>query len=345
MSASPLVSVIVLFDRGRFEPCLASLLAQEGVEFEIIAVAPDEITALAAPRNERVIALTIGNRNPAFRRNAAAGRARGRYLAFIDDDASAPPGWLHHAVSFLERNPVYAGVGGPNLCPEDAGVRERISDMLLTAPLIGGGSRAYRGGGLAGPARPGEVHLVNFMVRRDWFDRVNGFNEEMGYGAEDTEFLHLAGRFGARFMFDPSLTVHHCRRPFGFAYFQQRFRLRRQSALLSLAYPGVYLSNPAFVAAVLAPFMLLALFFLWPFWRSGAGIVLLVLAYALLTVSLSSRSWRKRPVLLVIAPFAFFLHHLVYECGLWWGFLGAVLTGPRRARRKLRRKVDSCGMQ
>jgi GT2 family glycosyltransferase len=328
--AAPDVSVIALFDRGGFEPCLPSLLAQTGVEFEVLAVVGDEAAAARVPRHERVIVVPVSNRNPALRRNAAAAKAQGRVLAFIDDDASAPPDWLTRGLAFLDRHPDDAGVGGPNLCPVDASLRELLTEMVLVAPLIGAGSRAYRGGGESAPARPGELHLVNLMVRRDWFDRVDGFNEALGYGGEDTEFIHQAARRGGRFTFDPELAVRHCRRPFGPAYFRQRFRLRRQSARLFLAYPKVYAGNLSFAAAALALPAAAALLILVWLAESAALLLLFVALYVLATIVLSSAAWRRRPILLALAPPAFFLHHLFNLAGLWVGFTEAVLSRSRR---------------
>lgn len=338
MSGGPEVSVIAIFDRGEFEPCMSSLLEQEEVNFEIIAVVSEKMSGMSGwghplPSGDRVRLLAVSDRNPARRRNLAAAEAGGGYLAFIDDDATAPPDWLKKGVEFLEDNPDVAGVGGPNLIPEDAGFRERVTDMVLTTPLIGGGSRAYRGGGTLAPARPGEVHLVNFILRKEWFDKVGGFNEAMGYGAEDTEFLYIAGKLGAAFMFDPSLIVSHRRRPFGPSYFSQRFRLRAQSARLFAAYPGVYIKNLSFIAAILALPALALSFALVPFFRSGLGLLALSGTYAALTIVLSFGSWMKMPALVLIAPVAFFLHHLVYLAGLWRGIPGAMITGAGRVRR------------
>jgi len=344
MSDKPLVSVIVLFDRGEFEPCLSSLLAQEGVEFEIVAVVSDEEDAAKIQSSDRIRVLTIKKRNPAFRRNSAATRANGKYLAFIDDDATAPPDWLKKGVEYLENNSVYTGIGGPNLCPVDTGFRELITEMVLTAPLIGAGSRAYRGGGAMAPARPGEVHLVNFIVRRDGFDRVNGLNEEMGYGGEDTEFLYMVTKLGGNIIFDPNLFVYHRRRPFGLSYFRQRFWLRRQSARLSIAYPGVYIKNLGFIIAVFSLPVAIVSFQLCPFLKSVSGILFVVLSYIVLMVIFSFKVWRRHPVLVTVAPVSFLFHHAVYIAGLWWGLLEALFTGPWRVRRKIRRSVDSCSI-
>jgi len=344
MGDGPLASAIVIFGRGSIEPCLPSLLDQKGVKFEIVAVAPDDHTASLLPDNELIKPVIAPDRNPAMRRNLAATRSTGRYLAFIDDDATAPQGWLAKAVRFLEMNPVYAGVGGPNLVPGDASARELVTDMVLTAPLVGAGSRAYRGGGRRRDARPGELHLVNLVVRRDWFERIGGFNEQLGYGAEDTEFIYSAARLGGKFMFGPDLFVYHRRRAFGPAYFKQRFKLRMKSAELFIARPGVYAKNMSFWTALLGPPALLALLILAPGGREAPVVSALALLYLASALALPWRSIIRRPWLALTAPPAFALHHAVNLAGLWTGILWSLLRGPWRVRRRIKRKMDSCSI-
>ncbi|MFO8056745.1 MAG: glycosyltransferase family 2 protein [bacterium] len=346
---SPLVSVIVLFDRGGFEPCLSSLLCQTGVGFEIIAVIGadegDEVegsltldgSSGEVARDPRLHPLSVKDRNPALRRNLAACEARGRYLAFIDDDAFAPPEWLDRGISFLEAHPVYAGIGGPNLRPEDSTGLELLTDLVLTTPLLGAGSRAYRGGGSRAPAKPGEIHLVNFMVRKDAFDSVGGFNEALGYGGEDTEFLYLASKQGESFLFDPDLFVFHKRRPFGMPYLTQRFRLRRQSGRLFAARPGIYSRSMSFWAALAGPPMVLALVVLFMAQGSWCLLGLLVLLYVVSCMALSALSKRPKALHVLFSPAALFVHHLVNVCGLWLGLVEAWARG--RAGIKPRRKV------
>ncbi len=346
----PLVSVIVLFDRAEFEPCLSSLLCQAGVEFEIIAVVPGEWGEEAGVEgaltisstgekawDQRLRPLVVEDRNPARRRNLAAKEARGKYLAFIDDDAFAPPEWLERGVAFLESHPVYAGVGGPNLRPEDSTGPELLTDMVLTTPLMGAGSRAYRGGGKLSASKPGELHLVNFLVRRDSFESIGGFNEELGYGGEDTEFLHLASRKGLVFVFAPDLYVFHKRRPFGIAYLGQRFRLRLQSGRLFSVHPGVYSRSASFWIALAGPLALLALLAYIIAERDLFALGLIVAAYVIASVSLAAFSRKPRGTHVLISPAALFAHHLVNLAGFWTGIVRSALNS--RDRQRVRQRV------
>ncbi len=354
---SPVASIIVIFDRGELEPCLSSLLAQEGVDLEIIAVVGDEEQAAHLPGSPLLRPLVVEDRNPAFRRNLAATRAKGEYLAFIDDDAHAPPGWLVRGVSYLERNGIFAGVGGPNLIPPGSPFLERLTDMLLCSRLIGGGSRAYRGGGSLLEARIGEVHLVNFIARRDWFDRVGGLNEALGYGGEDSEYIFMAKKLGARFTFDPGLMVFHKRRPFGPAYFAQRFNLRKQSAKLFVVHPRMYAGNAGFLLALAAPLPAVALAAHIGARLGTAGIVGLAAACLVPLLGLAALETLRRgdgpdgEVSLagrltagaVLVP-AYAVHVAVNLAGLWWGLLGALIAGPRKLRRRLKRSLETCGL-
>jgi GT2 family glycosyltransferase len=204
--------------------------------------------------------------------------------------------------------------------------------MVLTTPYIGAGSRAYRGGGERAPAVAGELHLVNFLVRREWFEKVGGLSEALGYGGEDTEFLYQASKLGAKFCFDPDLTVTHRRRPFGVEYAKQRFRLRLQSARLWGAFPEIYSSNRSFqhlgqavsMAAVIA--LLVLIYFRLP------GLVLLALFYAILVMALSFPRWRSRLEIAPLAPFAFFIHHAVNLTGFSIGVARELIKGQGEMR-------------
>lgn len=331
---TPRFSIIVLFDRDQPEPCLASLLAQTGPSFEIIAVVNHGAALPSAP-NLRVIAEP--DHNPARRRNRAAALAGGEILAFLDDDAAAPADWLAKADRLFQKQPELAGLGGPNLAPPDSSAREWLSDVILTTPYLGSGNPSYSSRGPARPARPGDLHLCNFLVRRESFQHLHGFNEALGYGAEDSEFIYLGQRrHGFRFGFFPELEVTHRRRPFGAAYLRQRFRLRRQNGRLLWVYPDMYNDNPTLLAA-----LLLVPAFLISVWLQPVSLWLWAFLYAAGVWTLSFPRAKERPWALPLMPFIFLMHHLVYAFGLSYGWLAGLLQGPGRLRRLLGRPSRS----
>ena len=177
-------------------------------------------------------------RNPARRRNAAAREARAGVLAFLDDDATAEPGWLAAGARACETADV---VGGPDPGPRDAPYGERLSDLLLATPAIGSGIPAHERNPRGGPVRSAhDVALCNLFVRRETFERLDGFDESFGYIGEDTDFVRRALDIGARVVLDPSVRVRHRRRAFPGPYLAQRWRYRVKTGRLLVERPGLH---------------------------------------------------------------------------------------------------------
>ena len=63
-------------------------------------------------------------------RNTAAQYAQGEIIAFIDDDAYPDPHWLHY-LAFAYTNTNHAGIGGPNIAPEEDGA---VAHCVANAP-------------------------------------------------------------------------------------------------------------------------------------------------------------------------------------------------------------------
>jgi len=322
----PDFSVIVLFGRGRLEPCLSSVLGQKDASFEVIAVIDFE-----PPQTEdsRIRFLKITNLNPAQRRNQAAAAARGKFLAFIDDDATAPPDWLATAKTILETHPGMAGFGGANIAPEKMNWREQLVDLILTDRYFGSGSGSYKPFGKPHPARPGELHSSNLFVRREFFDQVKGFNEKIGYGAEDSELLYqLRKKPGLDLGFFPELFVWHKRRPFGTALLKRNFRFRRQNGRLMWLYPDMYMWNSPLPAGVGTLIFVIILLIVSP----PAALFYFVIYFVFL-FAWSLFRLKKARYLCLLAPFVYFFHHLSYVFGLAAGALEGLVRGREQMRR------------
>ena len=322
--AEPQISVLIASDRvaDSLPECLASLTAQIAAPpFEVIVASSSE----PAPVPEASFALRwveALDRNPARRRNRAAGEARAALLAFLDDDAAAEPGWIAAGSSALTR---FGIAGGPDLGPSGAPYRERVSDLLLATPWIGSGVPAHERKPRAGAVRsPHDVALCNLFVRRDVFESLGGFDESFGYIGEDTDFVRRALERGVAVGLDPSVRVRHRRRRFPGAYLSQRFRYRVKTGRLLIERPGLYARGriAAFLACGFLATAGAALF--------GARFIMpAAAAYALITWILSFPIWRRDPLLFPAVPFAFALHHATYFAGLLVGLargLGSTVT-------------------
>lgn len=188
--------------------CLSALAAQEPPAggFEVIVVIDGEdgaqealATARASPVAARVF--VQANAGPAAARNHGASFARGRWLAFTDDDCRPAPGWLRALAPEVEREPE-ALVGGT--------VRNGLADNRSAAAsqLVQDVSWEHfsrRGH----PAR--FLPSNNIALTRRAFDRVGGFDAETfrRAAAEDRDLCDRALAAGLELRLAPAAIVDH----------------------------------------------------------------------------------------------------------------------------------------
>ena len=123
--------------------------------------------------DDQVRVIPTGPMGPAEKRDLAVQFSDSQVLAFIDDDAYPSPNWLDDALPYFEDTSVGA-VGGPAVTPEDDTIWQKASGAILSN-WLGGGVHRYR----YVPQKKREVDdypSVNFLIRRDVFKRVGGFD-------------------------------------------------------------------------------------------------------------------------------------------------------------------------
>ncbi len=120
---STLISAVVCtYNRsGILLHCLKSLLDQENVlsHFEVIIVnnnSTDNTQHIAeefAKKNSNFRVVIEQSQGLSHSRNRGWQEASGEYVAYIDDDAKAPPDWISKMLSFINRHPDIMVFGGP----------------------------------------------------------------------------------------------------------------------------------------------------------------------------------------------------------------------------------------
>ena len=168
-AATPDVSVIIpAFGRvAELEVCLSALASQTLApeRFEIIVCddgSPEPIADSLAPAlaafgnrlNVRVIRQSNGG--PGSARNCGAALARGRYLAFTDDDCRPDPEWLERLLRHFKERPNALLGGGMRTSPESdryAHATQAIMDFVYSEQERCGDMRLFSTSNLALPER------------------------------------------------------------------------------------------------------------------------------------------------------------------------------------------------
>ena len=208
-------SVIVLNYNGQrwLEGCLTAVSEQWDGRQELILVdnaSTDESVALVR-RQFPAVRLLVLDRNCGFARgnNMGAGIARGRYLAFLNNDTIPQPGWLSALRAPFDRDRATAVTTSRLVYLHDPSVIDSAGDGYLRA---GGAFKHLHGASSAVGGRSGEVFGAcgaACMFRRDVFMDLGGFDEDFFMVYEDVDISYRARLRGYRCMYVADAVVHH----------------------------------------------------------------------------------------------------------------------------------------
>jgi glycosyltransferase involved in cell wall biosynthesis len=223
---APVATVIVpTFNRpARLTRCLHGLSGQDvGRDaFEVIVVddgGADPLDAIVEPFGARLDVRLIrqANAGPAAARNAGAAAARGRMLAFTDDDCVPEPAWLAQLVRAHERYP-NGLIGGATVNALSRNMLSEASQELVSYLY------AYND---ATSGQPAFFTSNNMALARDAF--LDGpFDTSFRLAAgEDREFCDRWLANGRAMHFAPDAVIMHYHELSSRAYWRQHFNYGR----------------------------------------------------------------------------------------------------------------------
>jgi GT2 family glycosyltransferase len=214
MEANPRVTVVVVTWQGAhlLGPCLDSLERQT-LPHEVVVVdnastdgTPGVLAAYPAVRVVRN-ATNLGFAGGAHRGLEAA---RGEWVAFLNNDAVAEPGWLAALVTAGDADPRVAAVTSQLLLADTHPPRVNNAGVVVL-PTLYGADRAA-GADPAEVARPAEVFGFSggaALVRRSAAVAVGGFPTRFFLYYEDTDLSWRLRLAGWSIRYEPSAVVHH----------------------------------------------------------------------------------------------------------------------------------------
>ena len=275
-----------------------------------------EIKSVEAARrlnypHEKLDVIVARGRQPAIQRNRALNEASGDIIYFLDDDAQPRPENLERAIAHF-RDPKVKMVGGPNLCPADAPLTEKVFATVLSSWVAFGPSRArYAPVGRVRVSSEKELILCNLLARRDTLLELGGFNASL-YPNEENALMDNVQSRGGVLIYDPDLVAYRRPRPTLKAFIKMLLNYGRGRAEQFRLHPtpgsALNFAPPLFCAYLVAcPFL------------GTAGLVPLA-GYALAIVSQTLYSAVTRsPVHAFMAMPLLTITHIFYGLGFWRG--------------------------
>lgn len=212
----PRVSVIIPNWNGseHLPDCLAALEAQSFTDFEVVVVdnnSTDGSVEWVRCHHPRVRVLPRAD-NGGFSKavNAGIGVAAGEYVALLNNDTVAEPGWLGALVLALDEHPGYDFAASKMLLFYDPGRLNAAGDVYALARVAG----SNRGFGRRDTEFDSMERVLGAcagaaLYRKALFDEVGLFDEDFFLMSEDVDFDLRCLIAGRRCLYVPGARVAH----------------------------------------------------------------------------------------------------------------------------------------
>ncbi|MFE1598166.1 glycosyltransferase [Methylobacterium sp. ID0610] len=147
--------------------------------------------------------------NLAVSRNIAIANARGRYIAFIDDDAVPEFDWLSLLIKKLDSNTDIVALGG--FIRDANGIN--FQAKYVYCDVFGKGYPCENAEYVVFPSKGKRMYLsltgTNVIYRVDALKRINGFDEIFAYFLDETDVNKRMDDLGLRCEMLPDAEIHH----------------------------------------------------------------------------------------------------------------------------------------
>ena len=195
--------------------CLASLARQTGVRFETIVVDNGSTDGSADVAEQEFGARVIRNHeNRGFcgANNQGIAAAGGEFIALLNNDAEAEPGWLQALVDACSKDAAYGMAASKVLEWEDPTRIDKVGHLIFPD-----GQNRGRGTGALDRGQYDQEEEVLWpdgsaaLYRKSMLDEIGGFDEDFFAYADDAELGLRARIAGWRCIYTPKAVVRHHR--------------------------------------------------------------------------------------------------------------------------------------
>ncbi|MFH1235303.1 MAG: glycosyltransferase family A protein [Candidatus Diapherotrites archaeon] len=226
----PKISVVIpAHNRPDFlENTLKALLAQTEKEFEVLVVGFNGNNTIPVVKkkvnDKRLFFFEIDSSFPDKKRNFGIKQAQADFVAFTDDDCLPEKDWLERILFAFEKDKILAGVEG--LTWND----NRELYCHATENLSGG-----------------KFPACNYAFRKDWLEKVKGFDESYNFFREDTDLAFKVIAAGGKISFDKTARVFHPPRKLPLHFPLKELKMLKGDIRLSKKFPALYRTHFGFV--------------------------------------------------------------------------------------------------
>jgi GT2 family glycosyltransferase len=242
MTASPLISCVVVNwnRRDLLRACLVSLACQEYPNFEVIVVdngSTDGSVELCSQEFHALVRLirNADNRGFCAANNQGIAAARGEFIALLNNDAEAEPGFLSALFRMFEDQPDVGMAAAKIVVWEDPGLIDKAGHLIYPD-----GQNRGRGTGERDHGQYDRVEEVLWpdgcaaLYRKAMLDQIGGFDEDFFAYGDDAELGLRARIAGWKCLYTPHAVVrHHRGSTLGLASVQRLRLIERNRVLLA----------------------------------------------------------------------------------------------------------------
>ncbi len=229
----PRISVIICSYNGSatLSQCLHAVHQLTYPDYEVILVndGSTDRTEEIALRDPLIRLINTENLGLSTARNVGLRAATGEIVAYIDDDAYPDSDWLTYMASAF-RVSAHAGIGGPNIKPNDG---RFLATCVDNAP----GNPTHI---LISDQEAEHIPGCNMAFRREALEAIGGFDPRFETAGDDVDVCWRLHDRGWTLGFSPTAVVWHHRRSSIKRYWKQQWGYGVAEALLEMKWPEKY---------------------------------------------------------------------------------------------------------
>lgn len=216
---APLVSVIIVNYNGIefVDGCLRAVLNSDYSDFEVIFV--DNASADGSLEyaknnfgNDARMRFVVNRSSvgPAVGRNNGIAIAKGKYVAFLDNDTEVDKYWLKEAVKVFESDSTIGAAQSKLLKLDRRDVFDCAGDYLTPLGFLSERAREAKDAGQFDYiADIFSAKSAASLIRKELLDRIGGFDEDFYMYLEETDLSWRVWLAGYRVVFIPRSVVYH----------------------------------------------------------------------------------------------------------------------------------------